>query len=99
MGQTSGENFQEHIALPLETMTNKYFQKESAQKISADTISAGGFIPVMSFLLISKYGCNDEVKDFLKKYAAYNGNSYNDIPYDEAKIIFDEFCQIFDEEI
>jgi len=28
-----------------------------------------------------------------------NGNSYNDIPYDEAKIIFDDFCQIFNEEM
>lgn len=99
MEMIKGENFQGHIALPLEIITNNYFRKESIHKISADMISAGGFIPVMAFLLISKYGCTDEVRDFLKRYAAYSGNSYNDIPYDEAKIIFDEFCQIFDEEM
>lgn len=99
MGQPKGENFQGHIALPLEVMANQYFQKESTLKISADMISVGGFIPVMSFLLISKFGCAGEVTDFLKKFATYSGVSYNNIPYEEAKKIFDAFCQIFNEEI
>lgn len=97
MEQSNGQNFHGHIALPLETITNSYLQTKSPLMISADMISIGGFIPVMSFLLISKHGCSCEVVDFLKVLARYNGMAYNNIPYDEAKRMFDKFCQIFNE--
>lgn len=39
----------------------------------ADMVETGGFVAVMSFLLVAKKGTSDEVTNFLKECALYNG--------------------------
>jgi len=53
----------------------------------------------MSFLLIYKYGYTNEVIEFLKRTSKYAGLSYNDISFNEAKSLFDEFRKLFNENI
>lgn len=85
-------SFRGIIAVPLETDI-KAILKE-ALPFSADVIECGGFVSCLFFLLIVKQGITEEVNDFQKKYNHYAGLSYNEIPFDTAIKIYQEYKKL-----
>lgn len=91
------ENFKGYIGLPLETLCNHYCKEHNIDMhIHADMIESGAFMSILAFLLFHKNGNDPIILDFLQKNAAYLGKTSNQIKYENAKSVYEQFLSIFD---
>lgn len=84
--------FHGNIALPLENELRMVLR--TSEKY-ADMIETGGFVAVMSFLLVAKKGTSDEVTNFLKECALYNGMTATEIGFEKAAVLHKKFKEIY----
>ena len=83
----AAENFHGHIALPLEEHFEAYL---SSKHHWADEAESGDFVAMMSMLLHEKAE-PENAAAFDEKCSPYLGKSASEIPYSDAKKLFDEF--------
>ncbi len=88
-------NFHNYIAIPLETISKKLLDKNI--DISANDIELGGFVAVMIYLLYNTIGLTEEVLSFYKKASQYLDLNANEVDFDAAYQLFNEFKILLNE--
>ena len=88
-------NFHNYIAIPLENISKKLLDKNI--DISANDVELGGFVAIMTYLLYTKIGLTEEVLNFYKKASQYLGLSANEMDFNAALQLFDEFKALINE--
>ncbi|WP_409335926.1 hypothetical protein [Eubacterium sp. F2] len=94
-------SFHNNIALQLEDYACREFGDSGrplGKWYDADSIENGNFAKCMITLLERKYGndCPSEVSYFIRECRQYMGARADQIGYDTAKSLFDEFCCFYD---
>ena len=96
-------NFHGDIAIPLEGIASSYygdFGRPLTKIYDADAIESGSFVEVMIALLRAKTemdnGCH-EIERFISECRKYYGVNGNEIPKEEAQILFDTFKSLYNQ--
>lgn len=90
-------NFHNYIAIPLETISKRLLDPKP--DITANDVELGGFVAIMTYLLYTKIGLTEEVLNFYKKASQYLGLSANEMDFDAAYQLFNEFKVLLNEYI